>query len=294
MKKCLVTLAAVLFISCRLFSQINDRFSVLNPDNLQAYAKPLATTLGTALNSGGYNSAKISSFFGFSFSLRGMYVMIPDDQKTFVPGNLPQNYTSGPTATFYGDKGATYPGSNGYIAMPGGYNISSIPAGMPQIAVSFMGTEVMLRYLPSIKVGDSNQLNMFGIGIAHEISQYFPLLPVDVAVQLLYNKITLTNIVDCKSFAFNVHASKSFGIVTPYVGLQYESSSFTASYTTTADPSSGDPYLRQAHKVSLTVDGDDSFRATIGASFQLAVLVLNADYSVTSQPVATAGLSFEF
>lgn len=293
MKKYLVTLAAVLFISCRLFSQIDDRFSQLNPDNLNAYAKPFATSLGTALNSGGFNSAKISSFFGFSFSLRGMYIMIPDDQKTFNP-NLPNNYTSGPTATIYGDKGAAYAGPDGYIVMPPGSNLSSVPAGMPQIAVSFMGTEVMLRYLPSIKIGSDNQLDMFGIGIAHEVSQYIPLLPVDVSVQLLYNKISVTNIVDCKSIAFNAHASKSFGILTPYFGLQYESTSLTATYTITADPSSGDPYLREPHNVSVNVDGDDTFRATLGASINLAFLVINADYSLSSQPVATAGLTFGF
>jgi Family of unknown function (DUF6588) len=293
MKKYLVTFAAVLFISCRLYSQIGDRFSALAPNNLQGFAKPFATSLGEALNSGGFNSANISSFFGFSFSIKGMYIMVPDDQKTFTP-SLPDNYTSGPTATIYGDKGASYPGPAGYITMPPGGNLSAVPAGMPQIAVSFMGTEVMLRYLPTIKIGSDNQLDMFGIGIAHEISQYFPLIPVDVSVQLLYNKISVTNIVDCKSIAFNAHASKTFGIVTPYVGLQYESTSLTATYTITANPSSGDPYLRDAHKVSVSVDGDDTFRATVGASFKLAVIVLNADYSVASQPVATAGLSFEF
>jgi Family of unknown function (DUF6588) len=293
MKKYLVTFAAFVFISCRLYPQVSDSFSQINPDNLNAFAKPLATSLGTALNSAGYNTANISSFFSFSFSLKGMYIIIPNDQKTFVP-NLPNNYASEPTATVYGDKGAAYPGPNGYITMPGGFNLSSIPAGIPQISASFMGTEIMLRYLPSINVGSNNQLNMFGIGISHEVSQYIPLLPVDVAVQLLYNKISVTNVIDCKTLAFNAHASKTFGVVTPYIGLQYENSSFTASYTTKADPNSGDPYLREAHTVSVNIDGDDTFRATVGVSFQLALIVLNADYSVTSQPVVTAGLTFEF
>ncbi len=291
MKKYFATFFVVLLFSCSIYSQIQDRFEALGPDNLKNYAKPFATTLGAGLNSGGYNSASISNLFSFSISFRAMYIMIPEDQKTFTP-QLPSGYTSGPAATIDGDKGGAYAGPAGYITTPGGFNASYAPGGMPQIAVSFMGTQVMLRYVPSIKISDNEDFNMFGIGIAHEVSQYFPLMPVDVAVQFLYNKLSVGDLISCSSVAFNAHASKTFGVVTPYFGLQYESTSLTAKYTIKAQPNSGDPALQQDQNVSVDLNGGDTFRATLGLALDLPVITINADYSISSQPVLSAGLTF--
>jgi hypothetical protein len=60
---------------------------------------------------------------------------------------------------------------------------------------------------------------MFGFGIKHEISRYIPLLPLDIAVQFLYNNLEITNTLDLTAYAFNAHASKTFGVFTAYGGL---------------------------------------------------------------------------
>ena len=81
-----------------------------------------------------------------------------------------------------------------------------------------MGTEALFRYVPKIDVGGKD-LSLFGLGIKHSVSRYIPLIPVDVAVQVLYSTFTVTDLIDVKNLAFNVHASKTFGILIPYFGL---------------------------------------------------------------------------
>ncbi len=154
----------------------------------------------------------------------------------------------------------------------------------------------MLRYFPEIdlKTDEGNKISMFGIGIAHSISQYIPLIPIDAAAQIMYNKFEITNLFSVKNIAFNAHVSKTFGIFTPYFGLQYESTTVNIDYTIKGDPNSGDPELRKDKDTSVEIDGDNTFRATIGASLKVAIIVLNADFSLSSQPVATAGLTFAF
>ena len=274
------------------FSQ-QDQFSSLNETEVNKFAQPFATSLGEGLNTGGFYTAYIPATFGFSISLRGMYILIPNSQLTFTPG-LPNGYSSNqPTATFWGDKGTIYTGPNGYIPYPNGINQTSVPFAMPQITASFMGTEVLVRYLPKITVG-GDDLNFFGIGIRHSISRYIPLIPVDIAVQFLYNKLTVTNLIDASSIAINGEVSKTFGALTAYGGLQYESSKFDLSYTLKGDPNNGDPTLRQSRNISASVNGQDNFRVIVGASVKLAVLVLNVDYNLSSQSVVSGGLSFEF
>lgn len=294
MKKGLHMLILSMLFSAAAFAQVEDRFSQLNETNIKEYARPFATALGTAMNSGGFYTASVPSFFGFSVSFRGMYILVPDDQKTFSP-ELPQGYEANVgAATIFGDKGGYYSGPNGYIVTPPGINISAVPVAYPQIAASFMGTEVMLRYLPAIEINDENEVSLFGVAGKHEISRYIPLVPVDIAAQVMYSNFMITNLFEVSNMAFNVHASKTFGVITPYFGLQYESTNVDISYTIKGDANSGDPTLQQDRKVAVEIEGDNGFRATVGASLKLAIIVLNADFGLGSQSVASAGLTFAF
>jgi hypothetical protein len=289
MKKFLNIVFLSFFLSLPLYSQVSDRFGFLTEADITEYAKPFGTSLGMAFNSGSYHSAEVADFFGFSISFKGMYILIPDDDLTFTP-TLPAGYTAtNPTATIYGGEGVAYYGPDGYIVYPPGVNESSLPFVMPQISASFMGTEVMLRYLPSISLGDKEDLSMFGIGVKHSISRYIPLSPVDISVQFLYNNLEITSVMDITAYAFNAHASKSFGLFTVYGGLQYESSTFSLEYTY-----SGNIESKKGDRIKVEIDGDNNFRGTLGAAIKLAVIVLNIDYSLGAQSVVTGGLSFEF
>lgn len=96
------------------------------------------------------------------------------------------------------------------------------------------------------------------------------------------------------SLAFNAHASKTFGLITPYFGLQYENTSMDLSYTIKGDINNGDPALTVDKNVDVSITGSNHFRATLGASLKLAIIILNADFSLGSQPAATGGLTFAF
>ncbi|OGU28294.1 MAG: hypothetical protein A2057_03745 [Ignavibacteria bacterium GWA2_35_9] len=293
MKSAPFVLVISLFLSVQVFSQVEDRFGFLNESEITEYAKPFGTSLGMAFNSASYHSAKVADFFGFSLSFKGMLILIPDDEKTFTP-SLPEGYTADqPAQTIYGSNHSTsYYGPDGYRIYPPGIDQSSLPAVLPQISASFMGSEVMIRYLPSISLGDDEDLSMFGIGLKHNISRYIPLSPVDISVQFLYNNLKITGVMDITAYAFNAHASRSFGLLTLYGGLQYESSTFDLDYTFT-DPSNLDP-VKAGQKIKVSIDGDNTFRATIGTSLKLAVIVLNVDYSLGVQSVLCGGLTFEF
>ncbi len=293
MKKTLTFILLFILASSLSYSQWEDRFNKVAETNAELYSQPFATAFGTAMNSGAYHSADISDLFGFSISFQGMYIMIPDDQLTFTP-ILPTGYaTNKQTATIFGNKGAAYAGPDGYITLPPGLDVKTVPMVMPQLGLSLLGTEALFRFVPSVDVG-GKKLSLLGIGVKHKISRYIPLLPVDIAVQVLYSKFQVTDLIDVKNLAFNAHASKTFGILTPYAGLQYESTKLDLTYEIQGDPLSGDPDLRVNKKVNLSLDGDNNVRATLGAALKLAVIVLNADVSFGSQTVLGGGLSFEF
>lgn len=293
LKKLIFLIAVFGLLTGKVFSQFDDRFGSIDENDIINFAKPMVTTLGTGLNSGGFHTAKVAKIFGFSIGIKGMMIFIPNDQLTFDP-KLPAGYASGdPSATIWGDKGGIYSGPYGFIPYPDGFNQTSIPFGVPQASISALGTELLVRFIPSIKV-NNDEFNFFGIGVKHTISQWIPLIPVDVAVQVLYNKLEVTNLISSTNLAFNAHASKSFGVFTAYGGLQYESSNFKLDYKIKGDPASGNPLLRTDRDIEVDIDGDNTFRIVIGGALNLAFLTISADYSLGSQSVFTGGLTFGF
>lgn len=285
MKKLLVPVLFLL-LSTQIVAQLQDRLNEITDEDMQGYATPLATWTGTFLNSGGYHSADVSTVFGFKFSILGMMIFIPESQRTFEvdPGVE--------SATFFGDKGAAVPGTAGFLVYPPGVNQTSVPAAIPQVAVSTMGSEVMLRFLPKTKFQDV-EADLLGIGVKHSISQYIPLLPVDIAVQVMYNKLSLSSpdlSISTTNLAFNAHASRSFGLVTLYGGLQYEQTKMDIDYVYTGTGSE----LLNDNQLSVKLDGDNNVRLTAGAALQLAFFVINADVNIGSQMAVIAGINFEF
>lgn len=303
MRKVYLIWSLVLFLlSTNLYSQVGDRITSLDPNNVALYAKPLSTFMGSYFNSGAYYSAKVSKTFGFRFTIVGMLISIPEDQQTFAPV-LPEGYdNSTKTATFFGNKGTAYPGPIGFIVFPPGIDQSSVPAGIPQVAFSLAGVEAIVRYFPKFKIDDT-ETKLLGWGLKYNISQWIPMSPIDIAVQVLYNNIKVDynpqegdanerNFfkVSSKNWAFNAHVSKSFNLFNLYGGLQYEKTSMDLDYNFRLDPD--DPDLDQ--EVAVEIDGDNKVRLTLGAALQLGPLVVNADYNIASQNLLTGGVSLAF
>lgn len=184
---------------------------------------------------------------------------------------------------------------------PGVVDTPVAPLIIPQIgAGTAFGTDVMLRYLPKTRLKSYGTIGVFGLGIRHSISQYIPMSPVDLAVQGVYNSVTLEDqalegdVLDASGYAINLQASKSLPVlpVTFYGGLQYET--FSAEYAYEFDPASFSN-SSDIDPVSFTLDQDasNSVRGLAGVSITLAVVRINADYSLAANDVVTLGIGVQ-
>ncbi|MCZ7601793.1 MAG: hypothetical protein QY331_11970 [Melioribacteraceae bacterium] len=171
--------------------------------------------------------------------------------------------------------------------------LTLLPSANIQLTLgTVMGTNLVLRWFPSLDIEDLGKFEFFGFGLIHNTNVWFQdKLPVDLSVGGYYQKLTVGDIFESNATQFGLYASKTFGgvfAVTPYLGLTTESSTTTVSYNYNYDT----PVGPQDVKVEFDIDGKNSVGFTAGLSFKLAVVNLNIDYKAAKSGTITAGLSF--
>jgi hypothetical protein len=154
-----------------------------------------------------------------------------------------------------------------------------VPFAIPQLSIgSVYGTDLTFRFFTYSFEEEIGDLTQFSWGIRHSISQYLPLVPVDLAVGFYNSYFTIGEYIDCSSWIVTAQASKTVSIFTFYGGLGYEMSNLKIDYH------------EEEVDISYDLKGINSIRLTAGITFNLGPVKLNADYNLASQSSFSAGL----
>jgi len=315
MKKYLFTLLAS-FIGFSSYSQLAQ--SILGDDIaqgeqlLEAYFTPMAKSFGSSLNNGWYNTAKPHSLGGFDLTFTLNTVIIPNTAKTFniedAGGNIfTSNSTKTDASTIFGSSDPTpmiyTNNSTGSpvdfnFDMPGGFKAPAIPLPMIQAGIGLIkNTAIDIRYMPFMDIGDAGKVNLFGIGIKHDLLQWIPVagdaIPMSLSLQGGYTtlntelKISGQEVaLNTKATTINLVASKKLLMVTGYAGVGYNSA--TTTFASNADfELSG---IQFDEKVEMTFESNNNIRANIGLRLNITLVTIQADYTFAEYPTATLGL----
>lgn len=302
--KVIAFLIILFFIANGFSANLIDMIKQLTKENLKGYTQPLITSFGEATGSGLYHTAQTHNFLGFDLSLKAMWVPIPESAKTFVAKVMVMQdttflyETTATTATVFGKTGQDQvtipPGANATIpsVFPGGLNLPGLPFLMPQLNIGLIkGTEIIIRYIPiSFKEA---KVQIFGAGLKIGLNKLLnlKLLPVDIAIQGVYQVFNIGDIIKSSTFSSNIHASKTFLVLTPYLGLGYENTKMDFDYTFTYQLPNQQP---KNIPIKLSLTGENHFRAVAGLSLKLAVFLIHADYNIAQYPSFNGGIGFTF
>ncbi len=188
------------------------------------YDQPLATLLGTVLNSGWAQSSRVGRGFGIYLGIPVFlaYVSEADQyytayrasgcaQSRLMGSSIPCNdpdYLPYKVPTIIGPNsgGRTYKEHILQNGEPSGqYYYTKIASGeeyfqghtilpflMPQMSLSFFFTEIKLRYLP-VPISSLGVDGQFmGVGIQHDIASIFGRFPVDISLASSFNMWSFT------------------------------------------------------------------------------------------------------
>ena len=249
---------------------------------LTEYMRPYANIMGANLNAGWYNTAKPHKLGGFDLTITGSVAFAPvtalsynlddltelqaevvgatgsDNLAPTVAGNmesLPELVYTETVINPFTEIPETFEIAR--VQHPNGIDINFLPLPMAQLSVGLIkGTDVSLRYVPDIAIGDYGEIGVFGIGGRHSVSQWIPVLKrlkfINIAVQGGYTKVgAMANLdiqpgdVEVDPFAgdpnapdwndqflnmnlsgwtVNLIASQSIPVITVYEGIGFASS----------------------------------------------------------------------
>lgn len=278
----------------------------------QHYLAPFTTGLGVNLNSGfmgGYNPSGYSKipiwphlyagvkfsgvvmnnndkFFSLNFRTTtnvGGYV-VPVNWKVYnaptVFGNSSPAVAEG---TFTDPLGQTHTIKDTLIG--GLEDTKFIPLVIPQIGIgTILGTDIIFRTVPGVKVGDYGSFKLFGGALRHCIGAYAQ-MPFDIAVQFGFQSFGIKDInnnkfIDATSYFGNIQINKSFPVVSIYGGAQVEQYSVDVNYK------------YGSSVISFNQKSENHIRGIAGATVSLGPARFNADVNFGYTFAFTTGFGF--
>ena len=307
MKKYYYTLFSLL-IGINCFSQQNINLQD-GKKILEAYVSPLAYGIGNAMNNGWYNTAKPHKLGGFDITITANTVIIPESAKSFnINESNESTFVGGETPTILGNgNGASTEINNisGY-SMPKGLNIPIIPLPMLQTGIGLIkGTELDVRYMPNMKIGNSGSIGLYGFGLKHDILQWIPtgkLIPLSLSIQAGYTKLnSAIELIDpsntiknpksnlsISATTINLILSKKLLMFTPYIGVGYSSTSTI--FNVEGDYNIGSIQLNTNELTNVKFKSNNNLRTNIGFRFNIVLLALQANYTFSEYPTTTIGI----
>jgi hypothetical protein len=297
-----------------------------------AYISPFMKSISSGMNQGWYNTAKPHKIAGFDLTFTVNAMNIPKDQMFFKPADLglekieldPSSPDKPNAPTIFGpereptfrlkdENSQTFTGPGG-LDMKKNIGLNALPVPMAHLAFGLpKGTDLKIRFVPKIALGDDGQLNMFGIGIMHDVKQWIPgikNMPFDLSGFVGYTKFKMEmgfdedNVENGKG-VFQMNAttiqgviSKKVSVLTVYGGLGYNIAKSNLDMLGTYTISNGFDQIDNTPddvKVVNPVQLDFAAsgpRVTAGFRLKLAIFTLQADYTLQKYSCMSFGFGF--
>ncbi|MEQ8424020.1 MAG: hypothetical protein RIA63_04870 [Cyclobacteriaceae bacterium] len=287
-----------------------------------AYIAPALKAFSLGMNQGWYNTAKPHKIAGVDLTFTGSFMKVPASEQIFDAGQLgltnltvvdqsgneksdktmstllgPDNPATLSLTGTLGDTSDDFDAPTGIeLGSDAKFLENKMPAAMLQLGFGLpKGTDIKLRLVPKIDLGNDSQFKLFGIGVMHDVKQHIPglkNLPFDLSALVGYTKMTMDVTLDpgqrglfeVKATTIQGVISKKLSVVTFYGGLGYNIAKSRLALLGDFDINGTD----YTNPVDLNFAAS-GMRLTTGMRLKLAVFTFHADYTVQKYSALTAG-----
>jgi len=306
----MLLLPVLLLVAVPVMSQDLDELLVqVGQEYAEAYTEPIVHGVGANQNTALFHTAYIpESTLTFSIGVKFMGTYLNESDQTFRktltdvelndyldleegdpgygergdivmqgPTAMGDTNTKG-TATAYVDGVPIYT----MTTITGVADTRWVPLAAPEFQIGgIVGLKASVRYMPPIKLSKYGETSYLGYGLQWSPNFLLPDLPVDLMAGFFIQSIDVGEFIETDAQSIHIAASQTHGLATIYLGAATENSTMKVDYS---QIDTGTP-------VSFETDGRMTARATVGATFDLGVLV-NAEMGIGKMVVYNIGIMF--
>jgi hypothetical protein len=288
------------------------------------------------LNAGWYNTAKPHELGGLDVTATVSWATAPASALSYDLATLDINASIEPNPgtvapTIAGEQEPRPGLSYSVLVDMGGGDMQEVVYSNVTVPV---GTDVSVRFIPTVGYKDYGEIGLWGVGGKHSISQWLPFLKemefLDISVQGGYTKVSSSvhvvvepqalvevdnypdydwvdqNIVlKVEGWTLNLIASQTFPVITFYEGLGYASSMVdllleghypinSVILDETSDDYGKVTYEIVENPVELKYKNFNNLRVNVGARIKLGVLTLHYDFTHTLYSTHSVGIGISF
>ncbi len=283
-----------------------------------AYLKPYGEMLGTSLNAGWYNTARVHKFGGFDLTVSVMAAMAPSSRTIFDVSKLRlETFSLAPgsphmTPNVAGEiEESNLPrlqpnqSGNDYepFTLPNGTGFNKMPVPMIQAGIGLpLHSELIVRFVPKLDIGDVGEVGLLGFGLKHSLKDYIPFVKrtpfLELSALMAYTRFNSLisveddvpgNELDVSSSGFTgrLLVGANFPVIALYTGLGYGSTNSDFDLKGMYEVSGSGPALKDPLSLNYKTNGFD-FNA--GLRLRLGFLAIHGDYTFGTYPTLTAGV----
>lgn len=193
-------------------AQIDSYVGAYAGNNKDGYLQPVASVLTAAFNTGQVTHTRIDSQFRVYFHFIGTASFILSDKLKFFKGNTPDGFlpiqTTDAPSIIGPRESVTVQGVNGTAyTFPAGIGLKMLTLAVPQLALGFGGTELTGRFFAYDTKEELGKINLWGLGLRHDIGQYFLKNNLHLSVGGMYQQLKTGAYMDLGTF----NGSVTFG-----------------------------------------------------------------------------------
>ncbi len=277
--------------NCLIAQPLEEYVSAYSGENASGYIQPLTDLIFQDLHTGLYRKAAIGDEIYFEIGVTLSTSFPTQSDKTFL-ATTPEIFEPEMTEivpTITGNiESVIVDGENGtsYI-FPGGLDMEYLPLAFPHAIIGgIWGTELSFRYFAADLGEDLGNLDFIGLGVRHEVSRYFPELPVSVSVGFFGQSLNLKDVLESSNYHLSLQVGQTQKMLGYYLSLGYVGGEMEVTYP---DDTEGAP-----SEVNIQLSPSNPLQAELGANLQVSIFQLHVAGQLIPPISVSTGLGFRF
>ncbi len=255
----------------------------INDEVSEEYLSPLVEVMNNSWHSGLFSASFPKDSFYFYLGVNVNTSFVPEGHRSYTTNSAMSNGQEIKVPTIFGVNEITFIEDENSLssAYPGGFDYEQMPLAVPQATIGgILNTDLTVRFFALGLEDNIGNLNLFGLGLQHSLSEYLNMEKLNLSVSAAYHQVKTGEWLHSKHYMLRANIHKNTKSLHYYGFMGFQNGELSLK-----DRESNKEYVIKGENPLL-----------LGAGISLDFLIFNLGFEAvySSLPTLNANLGFKF